>query len=99
MVGGEIRTCVGLHAQFPELGILDDPRNDDRRMRFIVVLQDSAGELRRVRCISWSQPLEKWRDMPKDDSATISKSWDVMLSYTIDEGDPEKTKGMLGLNR
>ncbi|KAG6861079.1 hypothetical protein C0995_004177 [Termitomyces sp. Mi166 len=76
-----------------------DP-NDFTRVRFVVILQNSEGEPRRLRLRQWNDlGVEKWRNIPKNESIELQAGWLDVVKYSIDTMSPRDIEKSFGMNR
>lgn len=88
-----------VQANFPELQVHIDPI-DFTRLRFVVILQNYEGEVRRLRFVQWNDlNTDKWREMSKTASADLQSDWADALMYSVDKKDPQEVREMLGKKR
>jgi len=87
--------------EYPQLELTIDPE-DFTRLRFVLIMVDSEGELRRVRVLQWNDPnVDHWRNISKKDSAAMggpNSGWEQALINAVNEMDPRVVKEKLGLN-
>lgn len=79
-----------------------DP-TDFTRLRFVIVMQNFRGEMRRLRLVQWNDPNVKyWRNIGKEDSAALGgpeSRWDQVLIDAVDWMKPKEVEKLLGKHR
>lgn len=76
---------------FPDLrGIEDDP-TDITRMKYVVILKNYEGELRRVRCCLWNDlGIQKRREALIDNPPDVDdKPWNEVIMWSVENMKPE----------
>ena len=85
-----------VQANFPELEVHIDP-TDFTRLRFVVILQNYKGEVRRLRLVQWNDlNINRWQKMSKTASAGLGSGWADALMYSVDTKDPKDVQELLG---
>lgn len=89
----EVQAIAELQRELPELkGLFPEGPVDPTKVRYVVLLENNEGELRRARCIQFNDPnLEKYRAFPKDMFAGQPVEWSDILMYTVENSTPEET--------
>jgi len=88
-----------VQTQFPELQVHIDPL-DLTRLRFVVILQNYKGEVRRLRFVQWNDlNVYKWREISKTDSSDLYSGWADVLMDSVDKKDPQDVEDLLGGKR
>jgi len=91
-------------AEHPALEVTIDP-TDLTRVRFVMILQNYKGEVKRLRLVQWNDlNADKYRKMMKEDSAklggdTSTSGWAQALMYSVDSTRPSAVEKMLGLKK
>lgn len=89
----EVRAIAELQREIPELASLfpEEP-TDPTKLRYIVLLENNEGGLRRARCLQFNhRNLDQMRNMPADIFAGQPMDWSDMLKYAVDQLSPEET--------
>jgi hypothetical protein len=88
-----------VQTQFPELQVYIDPL-DLTRLRFVVILQNYKGEVRRLRFVQWNDlNVYKWREISKTASSDLYSGWADVLMDSVDKKDPQDVEDLLGGKR
>lgn len=89
----EVRTIAELQSELPELaGLFSGDPADPTKLRYVVLLENDEGELRRGRCLQFNhRGLDHLRTMPKDMFAGQPLEWSDILKYTVDQSTPGET--------
>jgi len=91
-----------VQTKHPELEVFIDP-TDFTRLRFVVIMQNYKGEMRRVRLVQWNDPnADRWRRMAKEKSASLvgpESEWDQVLMSSVDSMTPKEVEKLLGKKR
>lgn len=82
----------------------DDPAEelgyDPTRVRFVLILQNTDGEVKRVRCLLWNDlNIPRLRELPKEAGDELAKDWDMILTYTVEHMLPREVEGKFGSSR
>ena len=91
----ELRTELEkLKGLFPEGPIPRDPT----KIRFVLLLENERGELRRARCLQFNDlALHQWRGLPKD-LFTDEAPWSECIKYMVENATPEDASAELRPN-
>lgn len=88
-----------IQADYPTLQAHID-LNDLTRLRYVVILQNTQGELRRLRLTQWSSPgVDRFHNMDKEDSAAIggpNSPWSGILMASVQMGIPDELEETFG---
>lgn len=88
-----------IQESYPELVTEVDP-TDFTRLRYVVALQNTEGELRRVRLLQWNvRSLAGWHKLPKHHSAGLAEGVSQALMYSVEHTAPDVVERQLGLGR
>ncbi|KAL1748062.1 hypothetical protein HDZ31DRAFT_79917 [Schizophyllum fasciatum] len=92
-----IETCEHVEAEFPELvPIVSDP-TDLTRPRFLLILENSEGEIRRVRLNQWNDlNVPKWRRMPRDKARMLAEDGLGILVHCVNTMEPAEVRKLVG---
>ncbi|KDR79683.1 hypothetical protein GALMADRAFT_137466 [Galerina marginata CBS 339.88] len=83
----------------PDFEIHIDP-TDFTRLRYLIVLQNYKGEMRRLRLIQWNTlSTEKWQKIGKEASATLAAGFGDALMLSTDSSSPSQVEKKLGIQR
>ena len=88
----EVQSADELKGQYPELKKFVASGQDDlTKIRFVVIMHNSQGDVKRVRCIQWNdRSFDKWRNMPKDTMNRLEQTWAETLMYAVQHMKPEE---------
>jgi hypothetical protein len=84
VVHAEVLPLTQIHEMYPELISPVDPA-DFTRLRFVITLQNTEGEIRRLRLIQWNdRSLSRPNTLPKDTSAKLAEGFAEALMYSVE---------------
>lgn len=91
-----------VQTRHPELEVHLDP-TDFTRLRFVVILQNYKGEMRRLRLIQWNDlNADRWRKISKERSTELAgpeSEWAQVLMSSVDSMSPKEVEKLLGRKR
>ena len=78
----------------------EDSWYDPTRVRFVLILHNTEGEVKRVRCLLWNDlNIPRLRALPKKTGDDLAKEWDMILMYTIEHMHPREVEAKFGALR
>ncbi|TRM61850.1 hypothetical protein BD626DRAFT_500736 [Schizophyllum amplum] len=95
-VAATVESREYVEEQFPELvPIVSDP-TDFTRPRFLLILENPEGEIRRVRLNQWNDlNVPKWREMPKEHSRMLAQDTLTVAVQCVNNMEPEEVLRMM----
>ncbi|KAG5652627.1 hypothetical protein H0H81_004307 [Sphagnurus paluster] len=96
VIDASVVAIADVQAENPALEVVIDPL-DFTRLRYVVILQNSRGDRRRLRLVQWNVlSTEKYRRMDMDASAALSSSCVEVLIDAVETLSPCEVLKMFG---
>ena len=99
VVDAEVVPIAQLYAAYPKLVTNIDP-TDLTRLRYVITLRNSKGDILRVRLVEWNDlGLKTWKELPKETSAGLAAGVAQALMYSVADMKLEEVQRKLGVGK
>ncbi|KAH9855077.1 hypothetical protein C2E23DRAFT_816713 [Lenzites betulinus] len=97
-LSAQVESREDIEKMFPDLApIVTDP-TDLTRARFVVILENTKGEIVRVRLNQWNDmKIPMWQGVPKSESRKLADEACLMVVHAVNELDPAEVTRRMGI--